>query len=200
MKKTPLTGEICPFQISPYISRAFGTGTNHCEEGSQAPLFIGYNLDMITKERVTSLILDKIAGSNLFIVEVNVRPGNVIDVTLDADTNVTIEDCTEVHRHLLREMDREVEDYSLEISSPDLTKPLKVLRQFTKNIGRTVTVKKQDKTKIEGLLLAADENGLVLKTAQKEEVPGKKGKKLVEREVLIPMGEVAETKILISFK
>ncbi len=155
---------------------------------------------MITKERVTSLILDKIAGSNLFIVEVNVRPGNVVDVTLDADTNVTIEDCTEVHRHILREMDREVEDYSLEISSPDLTKPLKVMRQFTKNIGRTVTVKKQEKTKMESLLLPADENGLVLKTAQKEEVPGKKSKKLVEREVLIPMGEVAETKILISFK
>lgn len=155
---------------------------------------------MITKEHVTSLILDKIAGSDMFIVEVTVRPGNVIDVTLDADSGVTIEDCTEVHRHLLREMDREVEDYSLEISSPDLTKPLKVLRQYSKNIGRSVAVKKQDKSKLEGILLAADDNGIVIKTSQKEEVPGKKGKKLVERDVLIPMAEIAETKIVISFK
>jgi len=121
-------------------------------------------------------------------------------VTLDADSGVTIEDCTEVHRHLLREMDREVEDYSLEISSPDLTKPLKVLRQYSKNIGRTVAVKKQDKSKHEGILLAADDNGIVIKTSQKEEVPGKKGKKLVERDVLIPMAEIAETKIVIVFK
>ena len=155
---------------------------------------------MITQERVTKLIEDKIAGSDMFIVDVTVRPGNVIDVTLDSDSGVTIEACTDVHRHLLHEMDREVEDYSLEVSSPDLTKPLQVVRQYMKNVGRDLAVKKADKTKIEGELVGATETGITLKTAQKEEVPGKKGKKLVEREINLEYAEIAEAKIMIRFK
>ena len=155
---------------------------------------------MITQERVTKLIEDKIAGNDMFIVDVTVRPGNVIDVTLDSDSGLTIEACTEVHRHLLHEMDREVEDYSLEVSSPDLTKPLQVVRQYMKNVGRDLAVKKADKTKIEGELIGANETGIILKTAQKEEVPGKKGKKLVEREINLEYADIAEAKIMIRFK
>jgi ribosome maturation factor RimP len=155
---------------------------------------------MITRESVTTLIEAKIAGTDMFIVDVTVRPGNVIDVTLDSDAGVTIEACTGVHRHLLHEMDREVEDYSLEVSSPDLTKPLMVLRQYIKNIGRDLAVKKADKSKIEGRLLAANEQEITLLTEQKEEVPGKKGKKLVEREITIPFTEMTEAKVMIRFK
>ncbi len=155
---------------------------------------------MITKEQVSSLILDKIAGTDQFIVEVNVRPGNAIDVTMDGDGGITIESCMEIHRHILHEMDREIEDYSLEVSSPDLMKPLKVFRQYVKNIGREVTVKKMDKSKITGALKSADENQITLHTSQKEVVEGKKGKQLVEMDIEIPFSEIAETKIEISFK
>jgi len=155
---------------------------------------------MITRESVTQLIEQKIAETDMFIVDVTVRPGNVIDVTLDSDAGITIEACTGVHRHLLHEMDREVEDYSLEVSSPDLTKPLMVLRQYIKNIGRDLAVKKADKSKIEGRLLAANEQEITLLTEQKEEVPGKKGKKLVEREITIPFTEMTEAKVMIRFK
>ncbi len=155
---------------------------------------------MITKEQVASLILDKIAGTDQFIVEVNVRPGNAIDVTMDGDGGITIESCMEIHRHILHEMDREVEDYSLEVSSPDLMKPLKVFRQYVKNIGREVTVKKTDKSKITGLLKDAKENFIIIHTEEKEVVEGKKGKQLVKRDTEIPFNEIAETKIEISFK
>ena len=155
---------------------------------------------MITRESVTQLIEAKIAETDMFVVDVTVRPGNVIDVTLDSDAGITIEACTGVHRHLLHEMDREVEDYSLEVSSPDLTKPLMVLRQYIKNIGRDLAVKKADKSKIEGRLLAANEQEITLLTEQKEEVPGKKGKKLVEREITIPFTEMTEAKVMIRFK
>ena len=155
---------------------------------------------MITRESVTQLIEAKIAETDMFIVDVTVRPGNVIDVTLDSDAGITIEACTGVHRHLLHEMDREVEDYSLEVSSPDLTKPLMVLRQYIENIGRDLAVKKADKSKIEGRLLAANEQEITLLTEQKEEVPGKKGKKLVEREITIPFTEMTEAKVMIRFK
>ena len=155
---------------------------------------------MITRESVTQLIEEKIAGTDMFIVEVSVRPGNVIDVTLDSDSGINIEACTDVHRHLLHAMDRDVEDYSLEVSSPDLTKPLKVTRQFLKNIGRDLAVKKNDKSKVEGELVSANETELTLRTSQKEEVPGKKGKKLVEREITIPFTEITEAKVMIRFK
>jgi ribosome maturation factor RimP len=143
---------------------------------------------MITRESVTQLIEEKIAGTDMFIVEVTVRPGNVIDVTLDSDSGITIEAC------------REVEDYSLEVSSPDLTKPLKVTRQYMKNVGRDLAVKKADKSKTEGELIAATESDITLLTSQKEEVPGKKGKKLVEREVTIPYSKISEAKVMIRFK
>lgn len=136
----------------------------------------------------------------MFIVEVNLHPGNVIDVTIDGDSGVNIEACIEVHRHILHEMDREVEDYSLEVSSPDLMKPLKVLRQYVKNIGREVTVKKVDKSKFTGVLASANDQLIVLHTEQKEAIEGKKGKKLVARDIEIPFSEIAETIIEISFK
>lgn len=155
---------------------------------------------MITQETVTGLIEEKIAGTDMFIVEVSVRPGNVIDVTLDSDSGITIEACTEVHRHLLHAMDRDVEDYALEVSSPDLTKPLRVVRQYMKNVGRDLSVKKVDKTKVEGELIEAGVEGIKLKTTQKEEVPGKKGKKTVERDIQLAYADIAEAKIMIRFK
>lgn len=156
---------------------------------------------MITKETVTNHIEEFIANSDdTFIVDVNVRPGNNIEVTMDCDDTFTIEACTALHHHLLKQMDREVEDYALTVSSPDLTKPLKVKRQYVKNIGREVVVKKTDKTKIEGVLTSVEEDNLSLKTMVKEEIPGKKKKELVEKNISIPFSEIDQTKIVIQFK
>ncbi len=155
---------------------------------------------MITKELVTGHIEDFIAGTDIFIVEVSVRPGNNIEVTMDCDETFTIEACTDLHRHLLKQMDRDVEDYGLTVSSPDLTKPLQVKRQYLKNIGRIVNVKKTDKNKIEGELLEVNDDNIKLRFEVKELVPGKKTKQLVEKEELIPFSEIDQTKIVIQFK
>ncbi|MEN9640747.1 MAG: hypothetical protein RLZZ262_2616 [Bacteroidota bacterium] len=155
---------------------------------------------MITKEIVTQHIEDRIAGSDIFIVELVVRPGNVIEVTLDADSGITIESCTEVHRYLLKQMDREVEDYSLVVGSPDLTKPLLVKRQYVKNIGRTLAVKSKSAAKFEGVLKGVSDDGIVLHSRNKEEVPGKKAKQWVDRETPIAFEEIESAKIVIQFK
>jgi ribosome maturation factor RimP len=155
---------------------------------------------MITKELVTSHIEEFIAGTDMFIVDVTIRPGNNIEVTMDCDDTFTIEACTDVHRHLLKQMDRDVEDYGLTVSSPDLTKPLQVKRQYVKNIGRMVQVKKTDKAKLEGELLAVTDDALKLLIEVKEEVPGKKKKELVQKEIEIPFAEIDQTKIVIQFK
>ena len=155
---------------------------------------------MITKENITRLIEEKIAGSDMFIVEVDVRPGNLVDVTMDADSGITIEACTEIHRHILKNIDRELIDYGLDVSSPDLTKPLRVKRQYIKNIGRSLNVKTLDNAKTEGLLTNVSDHGVAILTKNKEEVEGKKGKKWVERSIEIPFEQIKEAKVVISFK
>ncbi|MFN0032274.1 MAG: ribosome assembly cofactor RimP [Flavobacteriales bacterium] len=155
---------------------------------------------MITKEQIIQLIEEKITGTDIFIVEVNVRPGNHIDVTLDADTAVSIEHCTEVHRHILKNIDRELEDYALEISSPDLGKPLRHYRQYMKNIGRGISVKKQDNTRIEGTLMNAGDNGIVIHQRSRQPIPGRKAKQWVDENTELSYADIKETKIVISFK
>ncbi|MFN6379607.1 MAG: ribosome assembly cofactor RimP [Flavobacteriales bacterium] len=155
---------------------------------------------MITKEQVAALVEEKIAGTDLFIVEINVKPGNKIDVFIDRDSGLALEDCLKVSRHVEGNLDREVEDYSLDVSSPGVGRPLKLKRQYFKNIGRNVDIKLLDGSKLEGTLTAADEEKIVVHTRTKEEIEGKKGKKWVERDTEVPFDSISETKITISFK
>ena len=155
---------------------------------------------MITAEQIQSLIGPQLENTDLFLVEINVRPGNKIEVVLDSDGGLTIEHCTEIHRHILRELDRDVEDYSLDVSSPDISKPLKISRQFVKNIGREVAVKLKDKSKVVGELIAATEKDFTIRFQEKILPEGKKKKEIVIREIKIEYANTQETKVQISFK
>jgi ribosome maturation factor RimP len=88
----------------------------------------------------------------------------------------------------------------LDVSSPGVGRPLKLKRQYFKNIGRNVEIKLTDGSKIEGTLTAADDEKIIVHTRTKEEVEGKKGKKWVERDNEVPFDTISETKITISFK
>jgi len=160
------------------------------------------NLDMpmITKDRIQGLIEEKIEGTDIFIVEINIKPGNKIEVFIDRDSGLALEDCLMVSRQIEGNLDREVEDFALDVSSPGVGRPLKLKRQYFKNIGRNVEIKLTDGTKLEGLMNAADEEKVVVHTRTKEEVEGKKGKKWVERDIEVPFDTISETKIVISFK
>jgi ribosome maturation factor RimP len=110
-----------------------------------------------------------------FLVEVRMKPGNKIQVFLDADQGVSLGNCTQINRKLYAQIEEaalfEPGDFELEVSSPGLDEPLKLPRQYQKNIGRPVEVIMKDGRKICGKLLAADETSL-----QIEETKGK-GKK-----------------------
>lgn len=155
---------------------------------------------MITQERIIALVEEKIADTDIFVVEVVVKPGNKIEIYIDKDSGLALQDCLRVSRHVEGNLDREVEDYALDVSSPGVGRPLKLKRQYLKNIGRNVEIKLTDGSKIEGKMTAADDSKIVVLTSAKEAVEGKKGKKLVERENEIPFDTIAETKIVISFK
>lgn len=155
---------------------------------------------MITAEQIRTLVEEKIADTDLFIVEINVKPGNKIEIFIDRDSGLALEDCLRVSRHVEGSLDRETEDFALDVSSPGVGRPLKLKRQYFKNVGRNVEIKLTDGSKIEGALTSADEEKIIVQTRTKEEVEGKKGKKWVERDHELPYENITETKITISFK
>ncbi len=155
---------------------------------------------MITKEEIAKIVESAIEGTDLFVVDIHVNPGNAIEVLMDKDSGLTIDDCKKISRAIEGSYDREVEDFSLEVSSPGVGKPLKVTRQYLKNVGRTALVLTQSGDKLEGVITAADETGCTLSYKQREPVPGKKSKQWVEYSKVLPYNEIKETKITISFK
>lgn len=159
---------------------------------------------MISKSKVEKLIAERIAehDPNLFVVELNISSSNVITVELDKKGgNVSVEDCIKVSRNIEHNLDREVEDFELSVSSAGLDKGLRVLAQYEKNIGREVKVKRNDGAgMVQGVLKAASDQEIVVETTRKEKIEGKKKKETIVEQVHIPMPEVKETKIVISFK
>lgn len=155
---------------------------------------------MITKETVASFVAPLLEDSDLFIVDIQINPGNAIEVLVDRDSGLTIDDCKKVSRAIEGSLDREVADFSLEVSSPGVGKPLLVKRQYFKNVGRNVAIKTMDGQKIEGQLTLANEDNIQVDFREKELVPGKKTKQWVEKQVVLTYAEIKETKITISFK
>lgn len=155
---------------------------------------------MISKEAIEKLIAEKIEPTTQFVVDLQVTPSNQITVLLDSDTSTSIEDCIAVSRHIESNLDREQEDFELKVSSPGLDQPLKVLRQYRKNIGRHVVVKTEDEQKIQGELKSVDDNLITVETRTKERIEGRKAKRWVERQHQIPFENIKETKVVISFK
>ncbi len=149
------------------------------------------------------LIDERIAelGNGLFVVELTISSNNVIQVELDKhEGNVSINDCMSVSRNVEHNLDREEEDFELQVSSAGLDKPFRVLAQYVKNIGRTVKVVQQNGKKIEGELKAANENEIVVENSRMEKLEGKKKKELIVEQHVLPMEQIKETKIVISFK
>ena len=150
------------------------------------------------EKRVIELIKEKIADrEDLFIVSVKMRPNRILEILLDGDNGVNIDDCAQVSRHVGFHLEEEnVIDnaYRLEVSSPGIDANFVHIRQYQKNIGRTVQVKLNDNTKLEGTLLAADESQIRILQKIKE-----KGKKIQEVEKELPFDQIKTTKVVISF-
>lgn len=157
---------------------------------------------MLDKDQIIELANERIDELNkgLYIVDVRISTTNQIDVELDAEEgSISIEDCMSVSRNIEHNLDREVCDFSLQVSSPGLDKPFKVFKQYVKNVGRSVKVKTEE-GKVEGLLKAANEDSIVVETERKERLEGKKKKIKIIEDVEIPFSSIVETKVVISFK
>ncbi len=131
---------------------------------------------MIEKKVVSQLIEEKLASSSNYLVDVVIKPGNLIVVEIDNDEAVSIDDCAELSRYLEEHLDRDVEDYELEVGSAGITSPFKVLRQYVKNIGNEVEMLLKNGSKLTGVLKSADENGVVVSVEKKVKPEGAKRK------------------------
>lgn len=155
---------------------------------------------MITKEDVEKLLESYMGDGPLFTVSINVSGNNDISVLIDNDEGISIDDCVKVSRHLEGSFDRDVEDFSLNVSSPGADQPLTVRRQYRKNIGRDLQVKREEGGKITGKLIDADQEGIRLLTREKQRIEGRKAKQWVEETHEIAYEQIKEAKVVLSFK
>ena len=155
---------------------------------------------MIDKNIISQLVNEKLASSDNYLVDVVIKPGNLIVVEIDNDEGVCIDDCAELSRYVESHLDREVEDFELEVGSAGITSPFKVLRQYIKNIGNEVEMLLKNGTKLSGVLKAADENGVIV-TVEKQVKPERAKRKItIEEDLSYTFEEIKYTKYLIRFK
>lgn len=154
---------------------------------------------MISDLHIRELAEKALEGTDSFLVDVHVTPMNKIIVLIDRNGGVNISQCVEVSRFIEKSLDRDAEDFELEVSSAGLDQPFKVLRQYEKNIGREVDVKLADGKKVKGELVSATADGITLKQVVKEKIEGKKAKKTVEKNYNFSYPEIKETRVVIKF-
>lgn len=145
--------------------------------------------------KLTEFTESLISGSDIFLIEVVVNPTNIFKIFLDSDTALTVESCAKINRSL-RKMVEETEmypdgDFSIEVSSPGIDKPLKLFRQYKKNIGRTLEIIDQSNTAYLGVMTDATEEKVTLSCA----IPKSKEKKVVE----IPFDQIKTAEVQIIF-
>lgn len=155
---------------------------------------------MIEKNVVSKLVEEKLASSDNYLVDVIIKPGNLIIVEIDNDEAVSIDDCEELSRYLEEHLDRDVEDYELEVGSAGITSPFKILRQYRKNIGNEVEMLLGSGTKLTGMLKDAREEGVVITVQKQVKAEGAKRKTTVEEDQSYTFDEIKYTKYLIRFK
>ena len=155
---------------------------------------------MIEKKTVSQIVEEWLEGKDYFLVEVTVSPDDKIVVEIDHAEGVWIEDCVELSRFIESKLNREEEDYELEVGSAGIGQPFKVLQQYYNHVGSDVEVLTKDGRKLTGVLKDADEEKFVVAVQKKVKVEGAKRPKLMEEDEPFRYDEIKYTKYLISFK
>lgn len=152
------------------------------------------------KEKVKNLVSEALLeNSELFLIELSFLPDNKIYVEVDGEKGVSLKECIRISRAVEHNLDREEEDFSLEVTSPDVAKPLRVQRQYIKNLGRILQVRTKDGTSFEGSLQDVNNKTIVLEWKAREPKPIGKGKVTVVKTAEIAFEDIAEAKVKIIF-
>ncbi|MDR0866062.1 MAG: ribosome assembly cofactor RimP [Candidatus Symbiothrix sp.] len=147
---------------------------------------------------VRDLVEGYLKDSDKYLVEVTIQPGNKIIVEMDSDQSVSIDDCVALTKQIESQLDRDVEDYELEVGSAGISQPFKVLRQYRKYIGKEVETLLKDGKKYTGILKEADENKIILTVEKQIKPEGAKRKVTVEEDLSFAYDEIKYTKYIIK--
>ena len=150
--------------------------------------------------KVRYLVEEALAeNETLFLVDLSISEANKIKVIVDGDEGVPLSECIRISRNVEHNLDREAEDFSLEVSTPDISKPIKLKRQYIKNIQRILKATTIADEEIEGILTdVTDENIVLVWSAREPKLEGK-GKMTVEKTATIKYKDIKEAKVKIVF-
>lgn len=148
-------------------------------------------------EDLLSLALEQYP--NIFLVDLKISNDKSINVILDGDKEVNIKDCINISRAIEFDLDRDEEDFSLEVASAGVGSPLKLPRQYRKNLGRKLEVISSDGLKFMGELTHVKEDTIELQWKQRELKPIGKGKVTVTKNKILTFDEISQTKVMIKF-
>lgn len=157
----------------------------------------------VVEDKITTLLEEKFredAFSDCFLVDLKLHAHNKLDVFIDSDFGISFEQCQKISRYLEQYLDEEQwlgEKYVLEVSSPGISRPLSMKRQYPRNVGRKVEVKLQDGDKRSGTLKEVEENHIVLEEKVRRKEGKRKKTEVVETE--IDFNSIKETKVKVSF-
>tara|TARA_R110000787_G_scaffold137226_1_gene249995 strand:+ start:7897 stop:8358 length:462 start_codon:yes stop_codon:yes gene_type:complete len=137
-------------------------------------------------------------NESLYLIELAFLTGDRIKVIVDGDEGVAIKECMRISRHVINSIDREEEDFGLEVTTPDISHALIMKRQYLKNINRILKVKTEDE-ELEGTLISVDEKGVSLQWKVREPKPIGKGKVTVEKNATVAFENIIEAKVKITY-
>jgi len=136
-------------------------------------------------------------NQQLFLIDLVISSDNKITVIVDGDNGVPLKECIRISRHIEHNLDRDVVDFSLEVTSPGITEPLVNIRQYKKNLGRTLKIT-TELEKFEGQLTNVDENEVVIEWKTREPKPIGKGKVTVSKKATLPFDNIKQAKVKIN--
>jgi len=150
---------------------------------------------MIEKQTIQGLIEEFIKGTDLFLVAVKVSSSNRITILADKKTGITIDECASIHRHVENSLDRDKEDFELQVSSPGLDLPFSVIEQYYKNEGKKVEVIDNEGSKYAGILKNITSGGFDLETEIKI-----KGKSKEMKDLSYNFDQIKSTRVILTIK
>ena len=154
---------------------------------------------MTFKEKVNSALLECLLEKpSIFLIDLIITESFKVIVNLDGDNGVALQDCIDVSRFIDANLDREEQDYSLEVASVGVGSPLKFVRQYKKNIGRTLIVKTESEI-IEAELVDATDDFVILSWEAREPKKIGKGKETIQKELNLPYEKIKEAVVTVTF-
>ena len=155
---------------------------------------------MLENSHILNLINSHISGTDKFLVDLKISPSNKIEIYIDAVSGLSVKDCVSLSRHIESSLDREKEDFELEVSSPGAEEPFKVREQYTKNVGRKLKIELLDGTELKGTLKKHEGSTIILEILNKEKKERGKGKITKNENITLELDKVKKAGVILSFK